>query len=161
MWSLIPWKKETGGGGALSTVQPLEREFSRIRDEFDSLFRRLWNQFPAFAADDVFDSRWGWDIDVVEADDHYLARIPAPGFEVEDFDVHVSGNHLVVKAEHKDEQKGKNGSSYRYGRVQRMIPLPEGVETDQIECRYHNGMLELKFPKGKEAQTKKITVKAV
>lgn len=70
-------------------------------------------------------------------------------------------NQLVVKAERKETQNGKNGSSYRYGKFQRTIPLADGAELDQIDARYHSGVLELHIPKGKEAQnTKRIAVKA-
>jgi HSP20 family protein len=156
MFSLIPWKKQNGNGGTL-TADPFEREFSRIRQDFDSLLQRMWSGFPAFG-DDSIESRWG--LDVEETDTHYIARCPAPGFEVDDFDVHVSGKHLVVKAERKESQEGRNGSSFRYGKFQRMIPLPDGAETDQIDASYHSGILELKIPKGKESQAKRITVKA-
>ena len=159
MWNLIPWKSSSGNGGTLS-VEPFERDFNRIRREFDSLFTRMWSGLPAFG-DDLIESRVGWGVDVDETDTHFIVRVPAPGFEVEDFDVHVSGNHLVVKAERKESQDDKNGNSgFRYGRVQRMIALPEGVETDQIDASYHSGVLELKIAKGKESQAKRIEVKA-
>jgi HSP20 family protein len=158
MWSLIPWKKNSGNSGTLS-VEPFERDLNRIRQEFDSLLTRLWSGFPGFS--DELEGRFGWGLDVDEDATHYIARVPAPGFEVEDFDIHVSGNHLVVKAEHKETEEGKNGrSSFRYGRVQRMIPLPDGAETDQIDAKYRNGVLELKIPKGKQAETKRIAVKS-
>jgi HSP20 family protein len=156
MWNLIPWKKQ-GNGGAL-TAEPFEREFQRIRDDFDNLVSRMWRGFPL---SEDFGSRYGWGLDVEETETHYVARIPAPGFEVGDFDIHVAGNQLVVKAERKESHEGKNGgSSYRYGRVQQMIPLPDGAETDNIDANYHSGVLELKIPKGKESKAKRITVKA-
>lgn len=158
MWSLIPWKKSEGGG--TMTAEPFEREFNRLRGDFDLLFNRMFRGLPALT-DDFFDSRLGWGLDVDENETHYVARVPAPGFEVEDFDVHVAGNHLVVKAEHKETQEGKNGGSgYRYGRVQRMIPLPDGAETDKIDANYHSGILELRIPKGKQSQAKRIAVKS-
>jgi HSP20 family protein len=156
MWNLIPWKKTDAGGNL--TVEPFDREFSRIRNEFDALFNRMWSTFPGLA--DTFENRFGWGLDIDETDTHYVARIPAPGFEVSDFDVHVSGNHLVVKAEHKQSEEGNGRTSYRYGQVQRMIPLPEGAETDNIDANYHAGVLELKIPKGQEAQAKRISVKS-
>jgi HSP20 family protein len=155
LWNLIPWKKSNGNGG-LMTADPFEREFSRIRNEFDSLLQRMWSDMPAF--DDFFESRWGLDVD--ETDTHFIARVPAPGFELDDFDVSVSGNHLVMKAERKESQEGKNGSSYRYGKFQRTIPLPDGAVVDQIDAQYRNGILELKIPKGQQSQAKRITVKA-
>jgi HSP20 family protein len=156
MWNLIPWKKNGGEGGALA-AEPFEREFSRIRNEFDSLMQRMWSGFPGFS-DEFSESRWG--LNVEETDAHYVASMPAPGFELSDFDVHVSGSHLVVKAERKQEEKGKNGSSFRYGKFQRTIPLPDGVKHDEIEASYKSGILELKIPKGEQSQAKRITVKA-
>ena len=72
----------------------------------------------------------------------------------------VSGNNLVIKAEHKATEEGKNGSSYRYGKLQRSVPLPEGAQTEKIDASYRNGILELKIPKGKETHAKRITEKA-
>ena len=118
MWNLIPWKQESGNGG-LTTAEPFEREFSRIRDEFDSLMRRMWGGVPG-TGEDFFESRWGMDVE--ETDTHYIAHVPAPGFELKDFDVFVSGNHLVVKAEHKESEEGKNGRRQRYGKFQTTVP---------------------------------------
>lgn len=156
MWNLIPWKKNGGDGGALA-AEPFEREFSRIRNDFDSLMQRMWSGFPGFS-DEFFESRWG--LDVEESNTHYVASMAAPGFELSDFDVHVSGNHLVVKAERQQEEKGKNGSTVRYGKFQRSIPLPDGTKHDEIEACYKSGILELKIPKGKHSHAKRITVKA-
>ena len=157
MWSLIPWKKSDGGA---LTSEPFEQELSRIRSDFDLLFNRVFRGLPAMG-NEFFDSRPSWGLDVDETETHYVARVPAPGYEVEDFDVHVAGNHLVVKAEHQETQEGRNGGSgYRYGRVQRMIPLPDGAETDKIDANYHSGILELRIPKGKQSQAKRITVKS-
>jgi HSP20 family protein len=156
MWNLIPWKRNGGDGGAL-TAEPFEREFSRIRNDFDSLMHRMWTNFPGFS-DEFVESRFG--LDVEETDTHYVASMPAPGFELSDFDVQVSGNRLVVKAERKHEEKGKNGSSFRYGKLQRTIPLPDGAKHADIEASYKSGILELKIPKGEQSQAKRITVKA-
>ena len=113
----------------------------------------------AAGIDRLFDQRWG--LDVEETETNYVARIEAPGFEVDDFDVQTVGNQLVVKAERKESTNGKNGSSYRYGRLHRSIPLPDGAEVDQVEARYHSGVLELQIPKGKESQhIQRIAVKA-
>jgi HSP20 family protein len=160
MWSLVPWKKNQSGQNGSLTTQPIEREFSRIREDFDNLFQRLWSNFPM--VDRSFDLNMPYmGLDINENETHYIARIDAPGFEVNDFDVSVSGNQLIVKAERKESDDGKNGSSYRYGQFYRALPLPDGVEDEQIEASYRNGVLELKIPKGKEAQNvKKIAVKA-
>jgi HSP20 family protein len=156
MWGLIPWKTNQQNGG-LMTANPIDREFSRLRDDFDHLLTRMWGGSPSIER--FFGDQWGLDID--QTDSHYVARIEAPGFDLDDFDVKASGRQLMVKAEHKAEKQGKNGSSYRYGRLERMLALPDDADVEQIEAEYHAGILELKVPKGKDAQNvKKIGVKA-
>jgi HSP20 family protein len=156
MWGMISRKsnRETGG---LMTADPIDREFSRLRDDFDHLLTRMWGGSPTLEC--LLGDHWGLEVD--DTDSHYVARIEAPGFEVDDFEVKASVRQLVIKAEHNDERKGKNGSSHRYGRLERMLALPEDADVEQIDAEYHAGILELKVPKGKEAQNmKRITVKS-
>jgi HSP20 family protein len=156
MWNMIPWNRSESGSG-LMTADPFEREFSRIRNEFDSLFQRMIG--AGFGFDD-HDSRLSYGLDVDETGTHHIVRVAAPGFEANDFDVHVSGNQLVIKAERKDSQESKEGSRQFFGKVQRVVSLPQGVKSDEVEANYRNGLLEVKIPKGKEAEVKKIAVKA-
>jgi HSP20 family protein len=156
MWGMIPWKSNKHNGG-LMPAEPIDRQFSRLRDDFDQLLTRMWGGSPTIER--LLGDHWGLDVD--ETDSHYVAHIEAPGFEVADFEVKSSGRQLVIKAEHKDEKKGKNGSSYRYGRFERMLALPEDADVEHIDAQYHAGILELKVPKGKEAQNvKRISVKS-
>ena len=84
-----------------------------------------------------------------------------PGFEPEDFDIKVTGDMLTVRAEHKDEKKEKNGgSSYHYGSFTRSFSLPHGVNEQNIDARYHSGVLELRLPKTAEVCSKRIEVKS-
>jgi len=157
--------------------QPLTRSSSsgvkpsslaRFREEMDALFDRfmrdwpdfdrLWKGWPTRMEQD-FGLGWGFDID--DRENEIVVRAEAPGFEPGDFDVRVSGNHLVIQAEHKQESKRTNGFSYRYGTFRRMLPLPKGVEEEKIEAQYRNGILEVTVPKGEEAKARRITVKVV
>jgi HSP20 family protein len=153
MWSLVPWKKDSGTPQDL----PMEREFSRLRSDFDSLLARMWGPWPS--AGDWFDGRFGG-MDYEETETHHVLHVTAPGFEPADFNVSVSGNQLVVRAEKKESTSGKNGSSHRYGRIERVIPLPEGSQPDLIDAEYKAGILVLKLPKGPEKQPKRIPVKS-
>jgi len=138
------------------TAEPFEREFARIRGDFDHLLQRMWS---GWGIDDRWMDRFGMDVE--ETDTHYVVHMDAPGFEVEDFDISAIGTHVRMRAERKESHEGKNGSSTRYGRFERTFALPEGVDADQIEASYHSGVLDLKLPKGRHAENRKrITVKA-
>lgn len=160
MWSLSPWKKREAGNGGTLTASPIEREFLRIREEFDHLLEQLFHGGPAA----TFGGGHHWGVQLDETDTHYVACIEAPGFETEDFDIQASDDQLIIKAEHKETQQkgdGKEGSSYRYGSFRQTLSLPPGAKIDQIEAKYHSGVLELRIPKGEESQNvKRIPVKS-
>lgn len=162
MFNLIPWKKH-GNGGGIRVRDEQARRFDPLalfRDEFNSLFDRYWGdwddefvmsgQTPKFGLNESFEDK----------EDAYVFQADLPGFDPGEIDVKVSGNSLVVKAEHKEQQKGKESSSYRYGSFQRYFQLPLGVDTESIEAKYHNGVLEVHLPKNEEDRPKRIPVKA-
>lgn len=144
MWSLKPWRNTyTGQGGALLLASPMESELTPFDDQFDRIFQRLWSESGLSAGP--------WQMDFEETENQYVARLDAPGFGVEDFEVEATGNHLTIKAERNESQNGNRQSRYLYGRFERMIPLPEGAMAEGITARYHSGVLELHIPKGREA----------
>src|SRR5437762_13811488 len=74
-----------------------EHPLVRLRAEMDSLFERFFTGWPTFAD-------WGEtaaimrNLDVDENERDITVRAEVPGFEPDDFDIHVSGNMLTIKA---------------------------------------------------------------
>jgi len=165
MFNLIPWKRkrkeENGGEIATRESNPMARFREEVDSLFDRFFRdgpnfdRLWKGWPALTEGD-----WslGWGFEVDDRENEIVVQAEAPGFDPKDFDVQVSGNHLVIRAEHKQESKKKDELSYTYGTLHRVIPLPEGIEEDKIDARYRRGVLQVNVPKGERAKGKRIAV---
>lgn len=141
--------------------RPAAHPLARLRDEMDALFDRFFGGWPAPADWDRGADRWG--VDVEDADKEILVRAEAPGFEPKDFDIHVSGNLLTIRAEHRQEEEHKEGErrswEHRYGRFERSIQLSAAVESDKVEAHYRNGVLELRLPRVEGAQRRRIEVK--
>lgn len=139
-----------------------EHPLMRLRAEMDSLFDRFFTGWPTFADwGGTGENMWGLDVDENERD--IVVRAEAPGFEPDDFDVHVSGNMLTIKAEHK-EGISKTDEGYRYSersvaRFRRSVPLSTAVEQDKIEAHYRNGILELRLPRTDSVEKRRIEVK--
>src|SRR5437870_9443303 len=108
--------------GSPSVWHPL----TRLREEVDSLFDSFLGRWPTLWERDWRPERF-WDVDVEEKDKELVVRAEAPGFEPKDFNIEVSGNTLMIRAEHEQEAENKTGGSRswerRYGRFQRSIPL--------------------------------------
>lgn len=154
MWSLIPWKQNDQSSQSW-TLQPVEREFLRIRNDFDRLFQSMWRGTGDF---DLGEFGMGRGFDATDA--HYVLGVEAPGFEAGDFDVQMVGDRLVVKAERKFAKDEQSTRRYCYGRLLRSFTLPAGAQRDGIEAQYRNGVLELRVPKDPEPKDiKKIAVK--
>jgi len=68
-------------------------------------------------------------VQITENSTNVLARVELPRLRRGDINVSVVGNNLVIE-----------------GRVNKTIPLPQGVNTSQIRASYRNGVLEVRLP---------------
>jgi HSP20 family protein len=136
---------------------------SRFRQELDSLFDRFFAPWPMSFEGPIASERL-WDVDMEDTEKGLRLRMPVPGFEPQDFDINVSGNILMVKAEHNREQQenmeGGQKTEQCYDHFQRSITLPTAVDPEKVEAHCRNGMLELCLPRTEEAQRRRIEVKA-
>ncbi|HEY3798770.1 MAG TPA: Hsp20/alpha crystallin family protein [Caulobacteraceae bacterium] len=77
--------------------------------------------------------------------------IELPGLKREDIDISLQGDNLVITG-HKTEETEDAGAAYRvserrYGRFERLFPLPPEVERDKIEAAFKDGVLKITLPK--------------
>jgi len=164
MFNLVPWKKRNNGNISVRQDERFaDHPLMRMRDEFESLVDRFFGgrTFGQWPSLDLFEApQWGWEVNLEDHGDHYVLQDDVPGFEPEDFDVKVRGNSLVVRAENKEEKRGKHESRYRHGEFFQTFTLPNGVKTDAIDARYHSGILAVQLPKRESMQAKRIEVKS-
>ncbi len=89
-------------------------------------------------------------------------KLEIPGLEAKDLDIQVSEYSVAIggerKSETKTEEKGAVRSEFRYGKFERIIPLPVQVKTDAAQAEYKNGILTLNLPKAAQEQKKVVKV---
>jgi HSP20 family protein len=90
-------------------------------------------------------------------------KLEIPGMEAKDLDIQVSDTAVSVsgerKSETKTEEKGIVRSEFRYGKFERVIPLPAHVQNDKVKAEYKNGLLHLTLPKAEGEKRKVVQVK--
>lgn len=102
--------------------------------------------------------------DIKDEGDKYVMEAELPGFDKDDIKLDISGNNLVLTAEHKAENEDKKDKYIRrertYGSYQRSFDLT-GIDTDKIAAEYKNGILTLDLPKMQEVkpETKRLEIK--
>ncbi|MBN1483258.1 MAG: Hsp20/alpha crystallin family protein [Chloroflexia bacterium] len=137
---------------------PLRRAMS-LRDAMDRIF-----------SESLARSYWDWPegertlsvpIDMYETDDHLVVRSDLPGLKPEEVDISITGDTLTIKGEFRSEEE-ERGDVYMqercYGRFQRSVALPTGVDSDAAEATFEDGVLKVTLPKAEEAKPKQITV---
>jgi HSP20 family protein len=130
-----------------------------------------WNRgTPAFS--DLFENFFNRDIsdflgeqkgtvpsvNVRETKDDFRLEVAAPGLKREDFNIKIDNNVMMVTGE-KEEQSETNDEYYNrkefnYSSFSRSFHLPDMVNTDNIQAKYNDGILEICIPKKEEAKTK-------
>ena len=123
-------------------LQSLHREVNRL---FDDVLRGF--NMPAFAG---FDRRAGWPhLELGETDKAIRVTAELPGLDEKNVEVLVEDGALTVRGEKKAEVEDKDrGYSERsYGRFERRISLPNGVEHDRASATFKNGVLTVTVPR--------------
>jgi HSP20 family protein len=128
-------------------------------DTFDDLFRGFFMRPVRFDGQQEVQIK----LDVSEDDKAYTVHAEITGVKKEDINVSIEGNQLAISAEVKNEKEVKEGEkvlrSERYfGRVSRVVALPQDVDEASAQAKYNNGVLELLLPKRTSAKAKSITI---
>ncbi|HSJ58597.1 MAG TPA: Hsp20/alpha crystallin family protein [Anaerolineae bacterium] len=136
------------------------RELMSLRDAMDRMFEEGMLRPP-------MPFGWGEEslaVDMYETDDNVVVKTAIPGVKADDIEVSVTGDTLSVRAETKQEEE-VNEERYlrrerRYGSYCRQITLPGGIQADQAEADYSDGVLTLTFPKAEEVKPRSIRVQS-
>ncbi len=135
---------------------PTFNDFFRLRDELDQLFDiglPLSNirsvprgTFPA--------------INIEEQKEAVCIDAYLPGVEPKDVELTIEENTLAIKGR---RETGNGGRNYHRrerfsGNFSRIVSLPEGLDPDKAEARYHDGILSITIARAEEKKPKQITV---
>lgn len=128
-------------------------------------FQRMREMMDPFAqmAGGASGRRFMPDMEVRETKDSYVICADLPGLTENDLNVDVTGSRLTISGKREEEQRDE-GDRYwayerSYGSFTRSFVLPEGTQADQIDARLDNGVLEVRIPKSKGEEAKRISVK--
>jgi HSP20 family protein len=101
---------------------------------------------------------WAPRVDVFERDANLVVRADLPGLRQDDVRVTIEDDVLTISGERTHEHEHEKGGVYQcersYGRFERGIVLPAGVDPDRVEASFDNGVLEITMPMPKEQTSK-------
>jgi len=147
--------------------EPFFEELFGFRREFEKIFNRMlsvtpwekevapWKPFNFVPAVEAY---------VSKETKKYVCKVSLPGIEPKEVQIHVQGNLLTITGERKFTRETKEHEAlheeFAYGKFERVLELPEGVNTEKINAEFMNGVLEITAPVAAIALPRKIEIKA-
>ena len=130
------------------------RSFDQMFDNFYTSARRSSGQEGVFLP--VVETGW--------TDDFVNLRVVLPGVHQEDLKLSIEGGHLVIQGERKAPKDfGKEGAVYNqlaYGKFERRMELPNGLDLDNLQANLHDGLLDIRIPVAAAVKPKQINITA-
>lgn len=129
------------------------REIDTLRHQFDQLF-------DSVALGNSAD--WSPAIELKDTGNEFVLRAQLPGIDAKDLDVQVTKDAVSLAGEHRQENRteetGFFRTEFRYGKFQRVVPLPVEVQNDQVTAEFREGVLSLTLPKVEQAKVVKLNL---
>lgn len=160
------------GGRAQSPfgmMMQLSREMDRLMDSF---FDRSIGGFGMPMGGALGDAGrgmqaptlWSPQVEVTQRGDSLVVHADLPGLRREDVHLECTDEGLVIHGERRDEQQGgdeKQGTRFTersYGSFYRLIPLPEGANTEAARASMRDGVLEVTIPVEQRQSRRRIEI---
>ena len=135
------------------------REIEHLQQRMNRLFERM---IPGGDGGGVSALTFIPSAEMEETADEVHLRLEIPGLESKDLNVEVTEESVSIsgerKSETKTEEKGVTRSEFRYGKFERIIPLPAHVQKDKAQAEYKNGILTLTLPKVEGEKKKAVKI---
>ena len=133
-------------------MNSIQRQLNRLFD--DALTPANWDAFDNLAKIPA--------AELTETDEALHLKLEVPGMSAKDLDIQVMADRVAIsgerKSETKSEENGRTRSEFRYGKFQRVIPLPARIQNTNVTAEYKDGILNLTLPKSEEEKNKVVKV---
>ena len=154
--SLLPWRRARSDaprrGDDESGVLTLQQDVNRL---FDTFWRGIGMPMPA--AWNVVNTEDLPRVDVRETDKEVVVAAELPGMDENDVEISVAGGLLSIRGETELERETGDDNyvqrERRVGVVERVVPLPDGLELDSARATMKNGLLTVKIPRAAAASS--------
>jgi HSP20 family protein len=129
--------------------------------EFDELWDRMVSRFFAqpMAWPD-WSGSWTPAVDVEETGEAWIFEVELPGARRDDVQVDVSDTELIISGTMDERERSGvvRRRARRSGSFEYRATLPAGIDAEQVDARFDNGLLTVRVPRPERAKTRHINI---
>lgn len=139
---------------------------ARMRGEFGNLVDDFWSRPLGHNLTRRIQSLAGPALEFKDKESEYELIAEIPGMKAEEIELKITGNMLRLSGEKQEEREEKEDgflfSKRSYGRFERVVELPEGIDHQKISATARDGILSVHLPKSPAAieRERKIPISA-
>jgi HSP20 family protein len=125
------------------------KDLKKIEEEMDVLFSHLYKiKHSSFLQGSPV---WHPPLDCYETDVEVVMVMEIAGMQEKDFTIALNGNILTIHGDRNEKVDPSRVAFHHmeinYGRFERNLHLPEGLDKESIKAVYKEGILEIRIKK--------------
>ncbi|RYH07357.1 Hsp20/alpha crystallin family protein [Tropicimonas sp. IMCC6043] len=128
-------------------------DLDRIARGMNRAFPRSWATPTSFPA-----------VNVWRSGDAIAISSELPGVELDDIEITVKDNVLTLSGERKAPEAPEGARWHlrerSYGKFSRTVQLPYAVDSNKVEARFRDGVLQVALHRPEEDKPRRIEIKA-
>jgi HSP20 family protein len=148
------------GSGPFSLMRRISDEMDRLFESFGMGRNFLPEEFGQGRGRGGLQSAtalWSPHLEVFERNGKLVIEADLPGVKRDDVNVQVEQDAVIIQGQRQQQSENNSQAGYyhserSYGSFYRMIPLPEGVNTEDATATFRNGVLEIEVPMPQQQQ---------
>ncbi|MGH6609315.1 MAG: Hsp20/alpha crystallin family protein [Burkholderiaceae bacterium] len=137
-------------GGPFALLRRMEQEMDRMFEQF-GMGDISGQRGSSRGRGGDMPSLWAPQIEMYERDGKLHICTDLPGMRKEDIHVNIEDDMVTIQGERRssnegqEQQQGFYRSERSYGSFYRTIPLPEGVNAENADASFRDGVLDITF----------------
>jgi HSP20 family protein len=107
---------------------------------------------------------WTPQVEMFERKGELVVRADLPGLTKDDINVQVADGGITIEGERRGQREEKGEGFYHserhYGKFYRRLPLPEGINPEEANATFRDGVLEITMeaPKRKDTKPRRLSI---
>ncbi|MBI2820811.1 MAG: Hsp20/alpha crystallin family protein [Acidobacteria bacterium] len=140
------------------------RDLLGLQERMNRLFQESMTRSRPGEENVVSMSGWSPSVDIYETDNDIVIKAELPEVDRKDLDVRIENNTLSIHGERKFDHEVKQENYLRmersYGAFFRAFTLPNGLDTENVDATFKDGVLKLTLRKKAESRARSIKIES-